>query len=84
MIEKPVVGRLYRFTPGNNGGPLTVRVKGFRLGWVECEGLDDGKHRSCSRKRLSELGVDNPPPPARELKAQKLPRRTRTPRSSPV
>jgi hypothetical protein len=78
MIENPQVGRIYRFTPGNNGGPISVVVKGFRLGWVECDGVDDGKHRSCSRKRLSELGVDNPPP------RQKLPRRTRTPRSSPV
>lgn len=62
MIENPKVGVTYWFTPGNNAqrGPIEVVVKGFRLGWVETDGLRDGRHRSVARSRLSAVGEANP------------------------
>jgi len=52
MIEKPQPGQEFTYTP-NRGSPVRVRVKGFRRSWVECEGVEDGQHRSISRKQLS-------------------------------
>ena len=51
MIDKPQIGVEYRYRP-NRGQPLLVRCKGFRKGWIECDGVKDGQHRSISRKQL--------------------------------
>lgn len=54
MIEKPRIGDTYLYTP-NRGEPVLVRVKGFRRSWVETDGVEDGAHRSVSRKQLVEV-----------------------------
>ncbi len=52
MIERARIGQEYDFTP-TRGLPVRVRCVGIRRSWAECEGVKDGRHRSCPLKRLS-------------------------------
>ena len=54
MISRLKVGDVLRYFP-NKGTARDVRVKGFRLGWVETDGVADGRHRSVSPKQLFEI-----------------------------
>jgi len=54
MVERPQPGREYVYTP-SRGQQTRVRCIGFRRGYIECRGVEDGLHRSISPKQLEEI-----------------------------
>lgn len=52
MIIRASIGTEYTYQP-TRGAPTRVRCIGFRRNWIECLGVEDGRHRSISMKRLT-------------------------------
>lgn len=54
MITRARIGTEYTYQP-TRGASKQVRCVGFRRSWIECLGVEDGRHRSISMKRLTAL-----------------------------
>lgn len=52
MIDRARIGVEYVYQP-NRGVSKRVKCIGFRRNWIECEGVEDGRHRSISMKQLT-------------------------------